>query len=87
MDVFECVAERHRRLMLSLLSRRERSAGELGAAMGSLTQPAVSSHLRALRQAGLVDVRVDAQRRIYSLRKDGLAKFEAWLEKLKGRRL
>lgn len=84
MDVFEAIAERHRRLLLDMLARRERSAGELGAALPALTQPAVSSHLRALRQAGLVVVRPEAQKRIYALRPGRLAEVSAWLERIKG---
>lgn len=81
MDVFEVVAEPSRRLLLDLLAERERSAGELVAALPTLTQPAVSRHLRTLREVGLVDVRSEAQRRIYTLRPGGLAELDAWLER------
>ncbi|MQA84179.1 MAG: metalloregulator ArsR/SmtB family transcription factor [Streptosporangiales bacterium] len=81
MDVFEAVAEPTRRRLLDLLTEGNRAAGELVAAFPSLTQPAVSRHLRILRDAGLVSVRTDAQRRIYGLRPNGLAELDAWLER------
>lgn len=65
--------------MLDLLADGERPAGELVAALPSLTQPAVSRHLRVLREVGLVDVRVDAQRRIYALRPERLTQLDDWL--------
>ena len=80
MDVFEAVAEPTRRSMLDLLAMRERSAGELVAAFPSLTQPAVSRHLRILRETQLVDVRADGTRRVYSLRPGALAELDRWLD-------
>src|ERR1700712_2115874 len=74
MDVFEAVAEPSRRALLDALSGGERSAGELVATLPSLSQPTVSRHLRVLREVGLVEVRSDAQRRIYALRADGLSR-------------
>ena len=79
MDAFTVVAEPSRRTILDLLRLREHSAGELVAALPELTQPAVSRHLRILREAGLVAVEADAQKRIYTLRASGLAEIEAWL--------
>ena len=79
MDVFEAVAEPSRRALLDALAGGERTAGDLVATLPGLTQPAVSRHLRVLREAGLVDVRPDAQRRIYALRPDGLAELDDWL--------
>jgi DNA-binding transcriptional ArsR family regulator len=76
---FELVADANRRQILDLLRERERSVGELVARLG-LTQPAVSKHLRTLREAGLVRVRRDAQRRWYQLRAEPLAELDAWLE-------
>ena len=76
---FELVADASRRQILDLLRERERSVGELVARVG-LTQPAVSKHLRTLRDAGLVRVRRDAQRRWYQLRAEPLAEVDAWLE-------
>jgi DNA-binding transcriptional ArsR family regulator len=81
MDVFEAVADPTRRTMLDLLADGERAAGELGAAFPTLSQPSVSRHLRVLREVGLVDVRVEAQRRIYILRPDRLAELDRWLDR------
>jgi DNA-binding transcriptional ArsR family regulator len=80
MDVFEAVAEPTRRGVLDLLAARERSAGELVAAFPALTQPAVSRHLRILREAQLVAVRADGARRVYSLRPTALAELDRWLD-------
>ena len=76
---FEVLAEPTRRRILDLLRERERSVGEL---VGRLTisQPGVSKHLRVLREAGLVEVRTDAQRRWYGLRAEPLSEVDAWLE-------
>jgi DNA-binding transcriptional ArsR family regulator len=76
---FELVADPTRRQILDLLRQRERSVGELVSFLG-LTQPGVSKHLRTLREAGLVQVRRDAQRRWYQLRAEPLAEIDAWLE-------
>lgn len=76
--VFEAIAEPNRRRILDLLRNGEQPAGALVAAC-DLTQPAVSKHLRALREAGLVTVRPDGQRRWYGLRADGLRELEEWL--------
>src|SRR5436189_4226968 len=75
---FQLVAEPRRRQILDLLRERERSVGELVDHL-RLSQPGVSKHLRVLRDAGLVDVRVDAQRRMYQLRPEPLAEVDAWL--------
>jgi DNA-binding transcriptional ArsR family regulator len=79
MDVFSAVAEPTRREMLVLLAKGERSAGELGDAFPQLTQPAVSRHLRVLREADLVEVRPQAQHRIYALRPEGLRELDRWV--------
>jgi DNA-binding transcriptional ArsR family regulator len=76
---FGLVADPARRMILDLLRERERSVGELVTSLG-LTQPGVSKHLRTLRQAGLVRVRHDAQRRWYRLHAEPLAEIDAWLE-------
>lgn len=75
---FEVLAEPRRRQILELLRRRPHLVGELTDELG-LSQPGVSKHLRALREAGLVDVRVDAQRRWYELRLGPLRELDAWL--------
>ena len=80
MDVFEVVAEPTRRTVLDLLAGRERSAGELVDAFPALTQPAVSRHLRILRESLLVDVRSDGARRLYSIRPAALAELDRWLQ-------
>jgi len=79
-DVFEALAEPTRRAILDLLVWRERSAGELVAAFPVLTQPAVSRHLRILRESRLVDVRPDGTRRIYSLQPAALIELDHWLD-------
>jgi DNA-binding transcriptional ArsR family regulator len=78
-DVFEAVAEPSRRRLLDALAHGERTAGELVATLPELTQPTVSRHLRVLREVGLVEVRPDAQRRIYGLRADGLVEIDEWI--------
>jgi DNA-binding transcriptional ArsR family regulator len=76
--VFDVLAEPHRRRILDLLLEGERPVGELVDAIG-LSQPAVSKHLRVLRDAGVVDVRVDGQRRLYQLRPEPLREIDDWL--------
>ena len=81
MDVFEAIAEPNRREVLDLLAERERPAGELVEHLHRLTQPAVSRHLRILREVGLVDVRPEGQKRIYALRADRLIEIENWISR------
>ena|SRR5215217_3372815 len=76
---FDVVAEPTRRRILDLLRERPRPVGELVDALG-LSQPGVSKHLRVLRDARLVGVRRDAQRRFYEVRAEPLAEIDAWLE-------
>ncbi|TCN35044.1 DNA-binding transcriptional ArsR family regulator [Kribbella orskensis] len=76
---FEVLAEPRRREILDLLRGGERPVGELVEQL-ALSQPAVSKHLKVLRDAGLVDVRQDAQRRWYRLRPAPLVEIDAWLE-------
>jgi DNA-binding transcriptional ArsR family regulator len=78
-SVFEMLAEPNRRRILDLLRDGERSAGEFVDHL-PLAQPTVSKHLKLLREAGMVDVRQDAQRRVYRLRPASLAEVDAWLE-------
>jgi DNA-binding transcriptional ArsR family regulator len=75
---FAVLAEPTRRRILDLLLDEPRSVGELVAELG-LTQPGTSKHLKVLRDAGLVNVRRDAQRRWYELRAEPLAEVDAWL--------
>ena len=79
MDVFSAVADPTRREMLVLLAKGERSAGELVDAFPRLTQPAVSRHLRVLREARLVEARPEAQQRIYTLRPEKLRELDRWV--------
>jgi DNA-binding transcriptional ArsR family regulator len=75
---FDVLAEPTRRRILDLLLERPRLVGELTDRLG-LTQPGTSKHLRVLRDAGLVRVRPEAQRRWYELRPEPLAEVDAWL--------
>ena len=76
---FDVLAEPTRRRILDLLRERPRRVGELVEQIG-LSQPGTSKHLRVLREAGLVSVRKDAQRRWYELHAEPLAEIDAWLE-------
>lgn len=76
--VFETLAEPNRRRILDLLREGERPAGDLVSAL-AISQPGVSRHLRVLREAELVHVRQDGQRRLYSLNGARLAGIDAWL--------
>lgn len=76
--LFEVLAEPNRRRILDLLYGGRRPVGEIVAALG-LSQPAVSKHLRVLKEAGLVAVHPDAQRRLYELRPEPLSELDAWL--------
>lgn len=78
-SLFEILAEPSRRRVLDLLLMQEHTVGELVDAL-DMSQPAVSKHLRVLRNAGLVEARVDAQRRVYTLRAEPLADVDAWLQ-------
>ncbi|HEX3551590.1 MAG TPA: metalloregulator ArsR/SmtB family transcription factor [Candidatus Elarobacter sp.] len=75
---FAALADPTRRRIVEMLAQRELRAGEI-ARRFDMTAPAVSQHLRLLRDAGLVRVRRDAQRRIYALDPSGLAELDAWL--------
>ena len=75
---FTIVAEPSRRAILSLLLTAERSVGEIEHAL-ALSQPSVSKHLRVLRDAGFVESRTDAQRRVYRLRPEPLMELDEWL--------
>jgi DNA-binding transcriptional ArsR family regulator len=74
------LADESRRTMLETLSRGPATVGEL-AALLPIARPGVSRHLRVLREAGLVDVRRQAQRRVYSLRPQPLAEIDEWLSR------
>src|ERR671939_1178125 len=74
----QVLAEPRRLAILDLLRDGERPVGELVEGLG-VSQPAVSKHLRVLKEAGLVEARVDAQRRLYRIRPQPLAELDAWL--------
>ncbi len=75
---FAVLAEPNRRRLVELLRDGERPVGELVDGLG-LSQPAVSKHLRVLREAGLVEVRPSAQRRLYRLRPEPLMELDEWI--------
>jgi DNA-binding transcriptional ArsR family regulator len=77
-QVFDAVGDRSRRRILDLLAEGPRGVGEIAGAAG-LSQPNASRHLRVLREAGLVEPRVEGQRRIYELRPAGLAELIGWV--------
>jgi DNA-binding transcriptional ArsR family regulator len=79
-EAFAALADPTRRHIMEMLAGGERSAGDFSRRF-ALTQPAISQHLRALRDAGLVQVRRDAQRRMYSIDGRGLAQIDAWLSR------
>jgi len=78
MTPFEAIAEPNRRRLLELLRAGELPAGDLVEATG-LSQPGVSKHLRLLREAGLVSMRPDGQRRLYRLEPRNLSTLDDWL--------
>lgn len=82
MTLFEAISEPNRRAILLELASGERTVNELVDEMG-LSQPLTSRHLRILREAGLVEARVDGQRRPYRLVPGGMAELENWLNELK----
>src|SRR5439155_4008611 len=78
MEVFEAISQPKRREILRLLAAGELSAGEV-ASRFSVTQPAISQHLKALKEAGLVAERRDGTRRLYSVRPEGMADLNDFL--------
>src|SRR6201747_1377337 len=77
-SAFGIIAEPNRRAILSLLASSERSVSEIEHKL-RMPQPSVSKHLKVLREAGLVEARVDAQRRVYRIRAEPLMEVDAWL--------
>ena len=77
-SAFAVVAEPNRRAILKLLASSDRSVGDIEQQLG-LPQPSVSKHLRVLREAGFVEARVDAQRRVYRIRPEPLKELDDWL--------
>ena len=80
LETFRALAEPNRLQIVELLLNGPRPVGDMVEHLG-LRQPQVSKHLRVLSEAGLVDVRVDAQRRIYALRPAPLQELEVWVER------
>src|SRR5215472_18572054 len=78
-SVFEIIAEPNRRAILSLLGMSEQSVGDIERQL-RMSQPAVSKHLRVLRDAGFVESTVDAQRRLYRLKPEPFQELDAWLD-------
>ena len=77
-SVFEIIAEPNRRAILSLLVSSQQSVGDIERQLG-MPQPAVSKHLRVLREAGFVESTVDAQRRLYQLKPGPFHEVDTWL--------
>ncbi|MFF8726743.1 ArsR/SmtB family transcription factor [Streptomyces sp. NPDC015171] len=77
--LWTALADPHRRAIVALLLERPRPVGEIAESCG-LSQPSASKHLRVLREAGLVRVRQDAQRRVHALDPAPIAALDAWLE-------
>jgi len=77
-SAFAIIAEPSRRAILSLLAAAEQSVGDIEEHL-QLPQPSISKHLRVLREAGFVESRVDAQRRLYRIRPEPLMEVDAWL--------
>jgi DNA-binding transcriptional ArsR family regulator len=77
-STFQVLGDPSRHAIVELLRSGERPVGDLVAHL-SLTQPAVSKHLRVLKEAGLVTARTDAQRRLYRIRPEPFVEIEAWL--------
>ena len=75
---FAIIAEPNRRAILGLLASSERSVGEIERRL-KMPQTSVSKHLRVLRDAGFVEARVDAQRRVYRIRPEPLQEVDEWL--------
>ena len=82
MDTFVALADPTRRRIIERLAGGESAFGEL-AEQFEMSRPAVSQHLKVLRESGMVQVRKDAQRRIYSLNAQGLGEMEEWLQKVR----
>ena len=82
MDAFTALADPTRRRIIETLAAGETSFGEL-ADRFEMSRPAVSQHLKVLKNAGIVTSRADAQRRIYRLNDDSLDEVEAWLGRVR----
>lgn len=83
LDTFQALAEPNRQVILDFLRDGERPVSELVERL-DLSQPAVSKHLKVLREAGMVEVRADAQRRLYRIKPEPLAELDEWLAGYRG---
>jgi len=83
MNALEALAEPTRRRIVELLAERERSAGEIASHFRT-SRPAISRHLRVLREQGFVHAREDGQRRLYSLDTGPLQELDEWLQRYRG---
>lgn len=83
-EPFDALGDPTRRRILELLAGTERTVGELVAALGRISQPAVSQHLAVLRDAGLVRVRAEGTRRFHAVDDDAVAAARDWLTRLTG---
>src|SRR4051812_39381890 len=81
-DVFDALGDPTRRKILGLLAGREQPAGAIVSALPSISQPAVSQHLKVLRDAGLVTARAEGTRRFYAIDEAGVEAARAWLARL-----
>ncbi len=81
-SLFDVIAEPNRRAILSLLASCQQSVGEIERQL-RMPQPAVSKHLRVLREAGFVESTVEAQRRVYRLKPEPLQELDAWLDQFR----
>jgi len=79
----DALADPTRRRIVEMLSERELSAGEIGSGF-AMSAPAISQHLKVLKDAGLVNVRAQGQHRIHSLNVSGFDEIEAWLHRMRG---
>lgn len=78
-DAFAAIADHHRRLLLEELRRGPRTVGELASGL-PVSRPAVSQHLKVLLDAGLVSVRAEGNRRIYTISADGFVRLNVWID-------
>lgn len=83
MDIFAALADPTRRRIVELVAARELSAGEIASEF-KFSRPAVSRHLRVLRETGVLASREAAQRRLYRLEPAALAEFDAWIDRTRG---
>lgn len=83
MDLFDAIADPVRRRIVELLARQALPAGQVAEAFGEISRPAVSRHLRVLREAGVVDAELVGRERIYRTRPEALADVERWVASLR----